>query len=367
MIDSASTTATFSPDYFTARQRFRDAAHQLNWSLESHPVDARGPNDEELTIDVAVFDRAGSSATVLVTSGVHGAEGSFGSAVQLAMLHEWRNTEISIRVVFVHAVNPFGFAHRRRFGEHNVDLNRNFLLDGEAFTGSPPMYAKLDSILNPKSPPRFDAFTLRSLAFIARYGRTALKQAIAGGQYDFPKGLFFGGHAPSQSQRILKANLARWLGESKSVMHLDYHTGLGEWGTYKLLLDEPITDELRVRLRNVFGSESLELMHQDGIAYEARGGFGMWCLEQNRHRDYVFLCPEFGTYDGITMLKGLRAENQSHHWCAPTDAARQQTKSALSELFVPADAGWRTKVLHDGQELIRRAASGEWIGSRGKG
>ena len=361
MIDSASTTATFSPDYFTARQRFRDAVHQLNWSLESHPVDARGPHDEELTIDVAVSVGADSSATMLVTSGVHGAEGTFGSAVQLAMLHEWRNADIPLRIVFVHAVNPFGFAHRRRFDEHNVDLNRNFLPDGEAFTGSPPMYAQLNAILNPRHPPRFDAFTLRSLAFIARYGRTALKQAIAGGQYDFPQGLFFGGHAPSQSHRILKANLARWLGESKSVMHLDYHTGLGEWGTYKLLLDEPISDELQVRLRTVFGPESLELMHQDGIAYESRGGFGMWCLGQNRHRDYVFLCPEFGTYDGITVLKGLRAENQSHHWCNPTDPARQQTKARLSELFVPADAGWRTKVLHDGQELIRRAASGEWI------
>ena len=361
MIDSASATEHFSPDYFTARQRFRDAVHQLNWSLESHPVDARGPHDEELTIDVAASEGADSSATVLVTSGVHGAEGRFGSAVQLAMLHEWRTAEIPIRVVFVHAVNPFGFAHLRRFDEHNVDLNRNFLLDGEAFTGSPPMYAKLNAILNPNSPPRFDAFTLRALAFIARFGRTALKQAIAGGQYDFPQGLFFGGHAPSQSQRILKANLARWLGESKSVMHLDYHTGLGEWSTYKLLLDEPITDELQVRLRTVFGPESLELMHQDGIAYESRGGFGMWCLGQNRHRDYVFLCPEFGTYDGITMLKGLRAENQSHHWCDPTDPARQQTKARLSELFVPADAGWRSKVIHDGQELIRRAASGEWI------
>jgi hypothetical protein len=30
-------------------------------------------------------------------------------------------------IVFVHALNPFGFKHHRRVNEDNVDLNRNFL------------------------------------------------------------------------------------------------------------------------------------------------------------------------------------------------------------------------------------------------
>ena len=42
-----------------------------------------------------------------------------------------------VAIVLVHALNPFGFAWRRRWNENNVDLNRNFLddrsfLDGDA-------------------------------------------------------------------------------------------------------------------------------------------------------------------------------------------------------------------------------------------
>ena len=34
---------------------------------------------------------------------------------------------------------------------------------------------------------------MRALAIILKYGFVAVKQAVANGQYDFPKGLFFGG------------------------------------------------------------------------------------------------------------------------------------------------------------------------------
>ena len=38
---------------------------------------------------------------------------------------------LSVRVVIVHAVNPYGFACGRRFNEDGVDLNRNVLSDDE--------------------------------------------------------------------------------------------------------------------------------------------------------------------------------------------------------------------------------------------
>ncbi len=51
-----------------------------------------------------------------MSSGLHGVEGYFGSAVQLAWLHGVRAGCIRIpsgtAVVLVHAVNPHGFAWR---------------------------------------------------------------------------------------------------------------------------------------------------------------------------------------------------------------------------------------------------------------
>ena len=54
-----------------------------------------------------------------------------------------------LRCVLLHALNPFGFAWRRRVNEDNVDLNRNFLLDDEGYVGCPDGYAHLDPLLLP--------------------------------------------------------------------------------------------------------------------------------------------------------------------------------------------------------------------------
>src|SRR5262245_61398148 len=109
---------TFSTDYATARDRFRQAASRLGWLLEAHPIDAAGPNGEELTIDVASSSTGDPERVLLVSSGLHGVEGFFGSAVQIAQLDEWAASQIpSTKCLFIHGLNPFGFAWLRRVDE----------------------------------------------------------------------------------------------------------------------------------------------------------------------------------------------------------------------------------------------------------
>ena len=204
---------TFSPDYFAARDRFRSAAVRLGWTVHTHPITARGPGGEELTIDAAVSSPAGREPALVVSSGVHGVEGFFGSAVQAAALDEWGRTgpPAGVRCVFLHAVSPFGFAHRRRFDEDNVDLNRNFLLDGEKFVGCSPTYAALDHCAEP-APAAVPAGLVRAAGDggdPAATGYGPIKQAVAGGQYDFPKGIFFGGHGPSRESTHSPRSLRR--------------------------------------------------------------------------------------------------------------------------------------------------------------
>ena len=43
----------FSPDYFTARHRFREMVASAGGRLETIPLDAKGPNGEALGIDIA--------------------------------------------------------------------------------------------------------------------------------------------------------------------------------------------------------------------------------------------------------------------------------------------------------------------------
>jgi hypothetical protein len=349
----------FSGDYAMARGRFREAAAALGWELLSYPIDAREPNGAELTIDVAIGQGDATDSALVISSGIHGVEGFFGSAVQLSLLRGWagqRDARPAVRVVLLHGLNPFGFAYRRRFNEKNVDLNRNLLLEGEAFRGSPQGYAELDRLLNPERPPSaWEPVTLKFLMAIARYGMPALKQAVASGQYDYPKGLFYGGDRPSCTSEILSSQFDRWLGHSLRVMHFDFHTGLGAWATWKLLIDYPLTEEQRGWLSCCFGPDAFEANDPNKTAYTVRGSFGRWCVSRARGRDYLYAAAEFGTYKPTQVLGGLRAENQAHHWGRPEEATTERAKQQLVELFCPRSESWRAQVLKQSSELVKQA------------
>ena len=347
----------FSPDYFTARARWRAAASLSGGRLESYAIDTLLPSDDQqpqqLTIDLASFGNPSASKALVISSGLHGVEGLFGSAVQLATIERYlANQQISpdLQLVMLHILNPFGCAEYRRWNEANIDLNRNFLLGDEAYVGCPPDYPALDRFLNPRSTPsRLEPFLLKSLALIARYGMSALKNTLPVGQYDFPQGLFFGGNAPSQTQTILATHLRGWLGAAQQVIHLDLHSGLGKWGTYQLFA-EITRDAPRYRWLADRFPQLLTLDPED-LVYQPRGTFGRWCQAEFADLSYDFILAEFGTYSMLRVLKALRAENRAHWWGKKTQRSSHLAKQELLEVFVPKSDRWRQIALESGVAL----------------
>src|SRR5262245_32246703 len=59
----------FSPDYFVARERFRKSADAVGARLETHPIAARGPGGEELTIDAAYWGADQPRRMLVLSSG----------------------------------------------------------------------------------------------------------------------------------------------------------------------------------------------------------------------------------------------------------------------------------------------------------
>lgn len=352
-------TTLFSPDYATSRQRFRDAAAALGLALEAHSIGECGPDGTDLTIDAAIMSNCDAEHTLVISSGLHGVEGFLGAAVQLGLLRSWHASRAGlprVRCVLLHALNPFGFAWRRRVNETNVDLNRNLLPQDESYSGSPDGYASLDALLNPRRAlPRAELVTLKFLLAITRHGMPALKQSIAFGQYDYPQGLFYGGDNPSRTHEILSTHFDRWLGNSARVMHLDFHSGLGAWAECKLLVDTPLSEAQRQRLARWFGADAVECTYTPDVAYRTRGSFGQWCAARYSSRDYLYAAAEFGTFNPLRMLAGLRAENQAHHWESPRSASTERTKQQLVALFCPHAASWRTRVLERGMRLAHTA------------
>jgi hypothetical protein len=352
--------SAFSENYVTARERFITAANRLGYRLEQHSIGQRGPEEENLTIDVACAGDTSPKRVVVVSSGIHGVEAFFGSAVQIAILENFLqhwNPAPSTAIVLMHALNPYGFAWLRRVNEDNVDLNRNFLPEGEEYSGSPPQYAELNPWLNPRgTPPVVSLYYLEALWHIFRNGLSAMKEVVAGGQYDFPEGLFFGGNGPSVTMQIMKARLPQWIGPAEDVLHVDLHTGLGPWGTYKLLVDKPSGSEYWKHFARQFPEKNIENFESGtGLAYPIHGCFPPWCSRQFPNCHYDLVGCEVGTYNPVRVLAALRAENRAHHYSDPASPWVQQAKQRLKETFGPGDPGWRNTVVSHGVRVVEKA------------
>lgn len=404
----------FPGDYFEAHERFCQAANALGWELEYGHVDSAEPIGRDadlmsspLTVAAAISPNTTESRRTLVLStGLHGIEAYFGSAVLLQLLEDWRrHGPPDVRVVLLHSLNPFGFANQRRVDALNVDLNRNFLVAGEEYVGAPRLYSHLDPFLNPMSSWESNmGFYTGAISRIARYGIHRVRDAIAQGQYEYPRGLFYGGQQPSQLSRWLSQKFPSWLNNAKRVVHVDFHTGLGRWGDYQLFVESQYCDAERLGIGRYFSREQwIQLPRlQNGQPhqkmYRARGAFGPWCEElflrtasdlqdadllrpgqpasstrtietdKESTRRYLFAVAEFGTYSSLRVLNALRRENAAVQSCEASiqkdgnsrlsenakKASMQQEKQGLLEAFCPSSEQWRQKVLAGAAEIIER-------------
>lgn len=339
---------SFSSTYFEARDRFRSRARELGARVASLPLPAKGPGGESLTIDVACFGVDNPRNLLLHSSGLHGVEGFAGSAIQLDLLRDLPAFDKATGLAFVHVLNPFGMSWLRRVNGANVDLNRNYL-HGEPYAGAPETYGRCDPFLNPKSPPSNDLFLLRTALLILRYGMPSLKQAVAGGQYAYPAGLFFGGKELQPELAMYREFLGSRFRGARKVVAIDIHTGLGKYAEDTLLVDARHFEPMRER----FGIRVAPLDPERGPAYKVRGDFQKIVFDLFPSAEVSFVGQEFGTFSPIRNIRALREENRWHHY--GRGSLDHPAKQALKETFCPDDEAWRRSVLARGRELVLHA------------
>ncbi|HEY5806872.1 MAG TPA: DUF2817 domain-containing protein, partial [Povalibacter sp.] len=238
------TLSPFSSDYSSARDHFRKAVGDVSGAqLESITYPVRGPSDEELTTDVAWIGPRDAPKVLVTVSGTHGVEGFCGSGAQI----DWLERREALRLppdtaaLLIHAINPYGFAWKRRVTHENVDLNRNWV-DFSAAAGKNKEYSEIADIVCPaewgvESRER-DQAALHECA--AKYTFPKFVQIVSGGQHTHPEGLFYGGKEPTVARTTLASILAKHLSEARSVGIIDYHSGLGPPGFGELIASAPI-------------------------------------------------------------------------------------------------------------------------------
>jgi hypothetical protein len=345
----------FSADYDSARDKFRRAAAVAGAQLDQIILDARGPDEQELTIDIARLGEAGSKNVLLHMSGSHGIEGLAGSAIQIQILQSPPRFSAADSIVLIHGVNPFGMAWWRRVNENNVDLNRNFLSDDEEYFGTPEGYCQQDQLLNPKSASQpFDAFYARLLWYILRLGFAKWKESVASGQYDHAKGLFYGGRRLEQGPSMLLDWLRSRLRGVARLLMIDVHTGLGRFARDSLIVCYPPDTEKFRLLGRELGDRVVSVDPQK-VAYNARGTLIHAVDREFPEAQSWLMSQEFGTRPILPVLKTLRDENRVYHYGNPKQLDHP-VKRRMMRTFCPMDKTWRRAILERGHRLAQDAA-----------
>ncbi len=309
-------------------------------SAVPHPL--TGLEDEPLFVDVAELGPESSDTALVVVSGTHGVEGYLGSALQRHHLEALESPASSDgpALIFVHALNPYGFSWVRRVNEDNVDLNRNFI----DWTQPPPVntgYRELAESLVPTSwTAEVQQRTLDELlVHLDNLGMEGLQQAVSGGQFEYPTGVFYGGTQATWSHRWLAEFARTRLAAFDRVSIIDLHTGLGPWGHGELISSAAPGDGVLERQRAWWGDVT-SLFDGTSVSAEVAGD---WLGAIDRHlpdTELTAVAIEYGTVDPITVLQSLRADAVLHGYLDPRSGDSATVRAQVRAAFIDDDPAW---------------------------
>lgn len=344
---------SFSSSYEQARTKFLEAVKSADGVLERIDHPERGPNRESLSTDAAWFGPREAERVLVMISGTHGVEGYCGSGAQVDWLRRGEATTLpsATAVLMIHAINPYGFAWNRRVTEDNVDLNRNWIDFAEPLPAN-PRYVELSDAICPRewSDEAQTKANAELMQFAARNGMTALQQAVSGGQYTHPHGIFFGGKGPTWSRRTQTEILTSKLRLAKRVAIIDYHTGLGPWGFAEQIV--PLT-------RDSDGFKRALQWYGGAVTSPAGGtstsadivGDGLSASAQLLdHAEVTGVALEVGTLPVISVLHALRADAWLHAHGDVRSAQGREIKAQIRSAFYGDADDWKGMVA--GQSLL---------------
>lgn len=359
----------------------------------------------DISFQVLYWPTKGAKKTLVIQSGLHGIEGFVGSAIQYdfakKLIDNFEVSPLKVNLLFIHGINSWGFANIRRVNENNVDLNRNFPipitekskdnlkddlkddLKGELkdnlndnrndnlkdhsnyiknlYNTDNVGYQKLNTFLNPPlefKDSRFHYFTFvfQAIKLIIFNGMKSLKQSVLQGQYQYSKGIFYGGQEP-QIVNTVELVLNKFLDSQSEIVFVDLHTGYGTRGQLHLLLDANTDGELPF-FQNIFNPEKIELT-SDKNFYQVKGGYLAYLKNRFKSKNIKFngITFEFGTLNSNTTFGTLKSlynmviENQTYFYGAsPQD--QQFVHQKFREHFYPSDPDWRAKTLEQGNNSL---------------
>ncbi|HSV61382.1 MAG TPA: M14 family metallopeptidase [Variovorax sp.] len=356
----------FSPSYAQARQKFLQACLAAGLTVQAHPHPLTGREGEELAMDVALDGPADASQLLVLTSACHGAEGHCGSGVQVFALRddEWREKAraAGVAVLYVHALNPHGFSWGRRVTHEGVDINRNFVDFSKKPLPANEAYAQLHALLLPEEWPPTAQNQAAIEAWIAEHGIKAYQAAVTAGQYQFPDGLFFGGNAPTWSNKTFRQVLREQAGSARKLAWIDLHTGLGPNGHGERIFACRDDKAAYARANAWWGSQAHPVTSiYDGSSSSALLNGLMWnaVYQECPQAEFTAIALEYGTLPMLEVTGALRADHWLHKY--PEKAApelAEAIRARMLEAFYTDTDAWKGQIISQARQAMFQAVEG---------
>lgn len=357
----ASVQRSFAVSYGQARDKFLAVVPQGRSFVLP---DLKGPDGEELSVDVGWVGDPQAQCVLVAISGTHGPEGFCGAGIQmdwLALLEESRLPQ-NVAFLFVHGLNPHGFAWDRRVTHEGCDLNRNFI----DFAAGAPANPGYDELRVHFVPPALDGAPFEAARkaiqqFKCSHGERAFQIARKAGQYTDPNGMFFGGFGPSWSARTLDAIAREYvLASRKFVAVIDVHTGLGPYGYGELQSEHVAASQSQAIADRMFGPSVTSADLGTSASIPIHGSLQLYWERLLGDGRYLYLCLEYGTFDTEAAQRVLLADQWLHvHGGGDrTSAFGREVRARMRAHFCPDDLSWKEAVLFRGRQVLRDALSG---------
>ena len=361
----------FAQTYAEARTRFLVLAQERRLRVQSHLHPMLGRDGEPLAVDVAREGPADAKALLVVSSACHGVEGFCGSGVQGALLADpgWHEQVAGsgVAVLYIHALNPYGFSWWRRTTHENVDLNRNFQDFAQPLPANPG-YDELAALLVPPTWPPGEVVDAGIARFIAERGERAFQGAVSGGQHDHPQGLFYGGRGPTWSQVTLRHVLQEHGARCQRLGWIDLHTGLGPSGVGERIFacaDDPAAlARARAWWGDGHGGGITSIYDGSSTSAPLTGLMWLAAYEECPQAEYTGIALEYGTVPILDVIAALRADQWLENHPEAGEAQRSAIKRRVRDAFYTDTDAWKRQVVEQGVQAARQGVEGLTEGRR---
>ncbi|HEX7776079.1 MAG TPA: DUF2817 domain-containing protein, partial [Parvibaculum sp.] len=258
--------------------------------------------------------------------------------------------------VFLHAINPWGFAWGRRVNEDNVDLNRNFLDHAKPHPENPGYEAIYDAV-NPAELSQ-EALT-RGRAAMKAYaeakGPAALQHALTAGQYKYAEGVQFGGLKPVWSNTTLRKVIRDEMSAADSILYIDIHSGLGPRGHGEVICTAPETSDVCKRMRAWWGDIVHSTQSAGSVSSNVPGSITEAFTQELGAREVTPCGLEFGTVAMNAVAAALVADNWLHRHGGMTNPMAPAIKKQIRDAFYVDEDDWKEEVFSRTRDMALAA------------